>query len=251
VRPYGDTLDDGQIQISFSLPVPFGEEASEAARQLCRAMGLADPRVYHAKDLGQGYTFFIVYARTAAAVDFTRITVARVDGARMAKGEIERYVAEHIRRPVVVLGATTGTDAHTVGIDAILNIKGYHGEKGLEAYEGFEVWNLGAQVSNEALVAAAIEHDADVLLVSQVVTQKDSHKITLGQLVDLLEAEGLRERLLLVCGGPRVDHALALELGYDAGFGPGTLAPDVASYAVQQLVARGLHTRGRGRAAAT
>jgi beta-lysine 5,6-aminomutase beta subunit len=100
VRPYGDTLDDGQVQLSFSLPVPFGEEASEAARQLCRTMGLADPRVYHAKDLGQGYTFFIVYARTAAAVDFTRITVARVDGARMAKGEIERYVAEHIRRPV-------------------------------------------------------------------------------------------------------------------------------------------------------
>lgn len=240
VRPYGDTLDDGLVQLSFSLPVPFGDEAREAARQMVLAMGLVEPRVYSAKDLGAGYSFFIVYARCLATVDFTAIHVPRVEGARMTKGEVEAYVRERIGRPVVVLGATTGTDAHTVGIDAIMNIKGYDGDKGLEAYAGFEAHNLGAQVPNEELVARAVELGADALLVSQIVTQKDAHKITLGQLVDMLEAEGIRDRLILICGGPRIDHELALELGYDAGFGPGTRASEVASFVAEQLVERGL-----------
>ena len=33
-------------------------------------------------------------------------------------------------------------------------------------------------------------------------------------------------------------HAFAKELGYDAGFGPGSTATRVASYIVQELVAR-------------
>lgn len=240
VRPYGDTLDDGAVQLSFSLPVPFGEEAKEAAKQMVLKMGLLDPQVYHAKDLGEGYSFFIVYARTTQVVDFTTITVPKVEGETMSRKEVNAFISEQIGRKIVVLGATTGTDAHTVGIDAIMNIKGYDGEKGLESYPMVEAYNLGAQVANEDLIKKAIELKADALLVSQVVTQKDSHKITLGQLIDMLEAAGLREKLVVVCGGPRVSHELALELGYDAGFGPGTYAPGVASFVATQMVERGL-----------
>lgn len=240
VRPYGDTLDDGAVQLSFSLPVPFGDEAAEAARQMVVKMGLVEPQIYHAKDLGQGYSFFIVYARTHATVDFTSITVPKVEGQKMDRYAVNDFISEQIGRKVVILGATTGTDAHTVGIDAIMNIKGYDGEKGLESYPMVDAYNLGAQVPNEELVQRAIELKADALLVSQVVTQKDSHKITLGKLIDMLEAAGIREKLVVVCGGPRISHELALELGYDAGFGPGTLAPTVASYVATQLVERGL-----------
>ena len=56
--------------------------------------------------------------------------------------------------------------------------------------------------------------------------------------MELLEAEGLRGRFLLLCGGARITHELAKELGYDAGFGPGSYASDVASFAVQELAAR-------------
>ena len=103
-----------------------------------------------------------------------------------------------------------------------------------------DAYNLGMQVRNEDLVKQAIQKGADALLVSQVVTQKDVHIQNLSELIDLLEAEGLREKLIVVCGGPRVNHRLALELGYDAGFGPGTSAPDVASYVVEEMVRRGL-----------
>lgn len=240
VRPYGDTLDDGQVQLSFSLPVPHGPEASEAARQVARRMGLDDPRVYHSKDLGDGYSFFIVYGQFTDAIDFTQIRVAKVESARLDYYEINDYVRTHIGRRVVVLGACTGTDAHSVGIDAIMNMKGYAGEYGLERYPELDAYNLGMQVLNEDLVARAVELDADALLVSQVVTQKDVHVKNLSELVDMLEAERIRDRLIVVAGGPRITHELALELGLDAGFGPGTTAPDVASYIVQELVARGL-----------
>lgn len=238
VRAYGDTLDDGQIMLSFSLPVPFCDEAKEAARQMCRQMGLQNPSVYHAHDLGEGFTYFIVYAQSPHTVDFTTLHVPKVSTARLAKADIEALWAQHFDRKLRVLGACTGDDAHTVGIDAILNVKGYHGEKGLEAYKCFEVLNLGAQVQNEVLLEAAREFGADVILVSQIVTQKDCHRSNLAALIDLAEAEGQRAQLLFVCGGPRLSHPIALELGFDAGFGAGTLPNDVAGYAVQELVRR-------------
>lgn len=240
VRPYGDTLDDGQVQISFSLPVPFGEEAKEAARIVAQKMGLEKPRVYHAKDLGDGYSFFIVYGSFQEHLDYTKIKVAKVESEFMDFYQVNDFIKEQLRRKITILGACTGTDAHSVGIDAIMNMKGYNGDYGLERYPMINAFNLGMQVLNEDLIAEAITKNADALLVSQVVTQKDVHIQNLSELIDMLEAEGLREKLIVVAGGPRISHKLALELGFDAGFGPGTTASMVASYIVQEMATRGL-----------
>jgi len=144
---------------------------------------------------------------------------------------------------MVVIGACIETDAHTVGIDAIMNMKGYNGHKGLESYHEMRAINLGAQVDSEDLVATAIEEKADVILVSQIVTQKNIHLDNLTRLADLLEAEGLRDRVILIVGGPRISHELAKELGakelgYDAGFGTRTYAEDVASFAIHEWIKR-------------
>jgi len=80
------------------------------------------------------------------------------------------------------------------------------------------------------LLAKAREMEADVILVSQIVTQKDIHIKNLTRLIEMAEAEGLRDKMLFLCGGPRINHELAIELGYDAGFGTGTYATDVASF---------------------
>ena len=32
VKPYGDTMNDGKVQVSFTLPVPDGDKAVEAAK---------------------------------------------------------------------------------------------------------------------------------------------------------------------------------------------------------------------------
>ena len=87
---------------------------------------------------------------------------------------------------------------------------------------------------NEDFIAKAVELKADALLVSQTVTQKDIHIKNLTELVELLEAEGLRDKVILACGGPRITHELAKELGYDAG----TYADDVASFIAEEYVRR-------------
>ncbi len=238
VKPYGDTMNDGKVQLSFTLPVPEGAEAIEAAKQLIRKMGLENPQIVFIKELTSGYTFFNCYGNCAHTVDFTSINVPKVESTIMDMHEADEYIKENIGRPIVVVGASTGTDAHTVGIDAIMNMKGYAGHYGLERYEMIEAYNLGSQVPNEEFIAKAVELKADALLVSQTVTQKDVHIQNMVELVELLEAEGLRDKMILVCGGPRISHELAKELGYDAGFGMSSYADDVASYVAQEFVKR-------------
>ena len=240
IKPYGDTMNDGKVQLSFTLPVPFGDEAIEAAKQMVKSFGLENPQVVYYRELTNGFTFFNCYGSATQTVDYTSIHVPKVESNTMDMHETDDYIREHIGRKVVVVGASTGTDAHTVGIDAIMNMKGYAGHYGLERYDMIEAYNLGSQVPNEEFIAKGIELKADALLVSQTVTQKDVHIQNLTHLVELMEAEGLRDRMILVCGGPRITHELAKELGYDAGFGMNTYADDVASYVVQEMVNRGM-----------
>lgn len=238
IKPYGDTVNDGKTQISFTLPVENGEEAVEAAKQLLRKMGFDNPQVVYSKELTEGFTFFNCYGSCTHTVDFTAINVPKVESDKMDMHECDDFIRTRIGRPLVVVGASTGTDAHTVGIDAIMNMKGFAGHYGLERYDMFETHNLGSQVPNEEFLAKAIELNADALLVSQTVTQKDIHIQNLTELVELMEAEGLRGKMLLICGGPRISYELAKELGYDAGFGANTYADDVASYVAQATASR-------------
>ena len=240
VKPYGDTMNDGMVEVAFTLPVPYGEEGSEAAKQLARKMGLDEPNAVYSKSLGGDFTFFVVYGKCRHTVDYTGIKVVKVDADIMDRLECQKYIEENIKRNVIIVGASTGTDAHTVGIDAIMNMKGFHGHYGLERFKGIEAINMGSQVPNETAIAKAIEVGADALLISQTVTQKDVHIKNLTNMVELLEAEGLRNKLILVCGGPRISHELAQELGYDAGFGPLSYAEHVASFVLTEIVKRKL-----------
>lgn len=238
VKAYGDTLNDGAMQVSFTLPVPAGDEAKEAARQIASSMGLEAPAVTEMVDLGADFTFFVLYGKCLHTVDYAAIKIPKQQQKIMSYKEVNALIKEELGRKVVVVAACTGSDAHTVGIDAIVNMKGYAGEYGLERYPEIEAYNLGSQLPNSELLAKAVELNADAVLVSQVVTQKNIHLENLTELVELAEAEGLRDRVLLICGGPRISHELAIELGYDAGFGPGTLPNHVASYIAVELIRR-------------
>ncbi|MBV8726555.1 MAG: cobalamin-dependent protein [Candidatus Eremiobacteraeota bacterium] len=238
VKPYGDTIDDGSVQLSFTLPIPWNEAADEAARRLVAKMGFSDVAVADGRPIASDYSFFVVYGRTTQAVDVTAINAASAKTHALTLEEIDELIARNLGRKVRVAGACIGTDAHTVGIDAILNMKGYKGDYGLERYHGFETYNLGSQVSIEELVRFAKEKRLDAILASQVVTQKGSDVANFTALVELLEAEGMRDSVLLLCGGPRVTNLLAAELGYDAGFGRGTLPSEVAAFIATRLIDR-------------
>jgi beta-lysine 5,6-aminomutase beta subunit len=238
VKAYGDTLNDGAMQLSFTLPVPAGRQAEEAAKLLIAKMGLEEPLVTTMESMGPGLTFFVAYARCPYSVDYAAIDVPLASFPVLDMDGIDELVEEEFKRPITVVGACIGTDAHTVGIDAIMNMKGYAGHYGLERYRMVNAINMGAQVPIETLVARARAENADAILVSQIVTQKNAHVTNMTQLIEMLEAEGLRDKLVVVAGGPRISHQLATELGFDAGFGPGSFAEDVASFVVFELLRR-------------
>lgn len=230
VRPYGDTMNDGQVQLSFTLPLKDNDQGIEAARQLALKMGIRDPLVAAHLALDHEFTQYIIYGAVAHSVNVDEIRVAVVEQTVLSMAETDEFIRERFGRKIVVVGASTGTDAHTVGIDAIMNMKGYAGHYGLERYEMIEAVNLGSQVPNEEFIEEALKLKADVLLVSQTVTQKDIHVQNMTDLVEQLEARGVRQQILLLAGGPRITHELAKEIGFDAGFGPGKYADDVATF---------------------
>ncbi|MFA6584777.1 MAG: OAM dimerization domain-containing protein [Elusimicrobiaceae bacterium] len=235
IKPYGDTLNDGAMQLSFTLPVKCGGKAKEAARLFVLKLGFKSCEIVNASPLSGEFTFFVAYARTDAGIDYDRVEYAEAVENCMNMAQVDEFIKTNFGRKIVVIGACTGTDAHTVGIDAIMNMKGYNHHFGLERYAMIEAYNLGAQVPNEKLIAFAREKKADAILVSQIVTQKDVHVQNLTELVELLEAENVRGQFVAVVGGPRINNKLAMELGFDAGFGSGTFAEHVATFIVRTM----------------
>jgi beta-lysine 5,6-aminomutase beta subunit len=235
IRPYGDTTGDGMVQTSFTLPIPPGPKAEGAALQLAGKMGIAPAMVVHSHGIGGEFTFFVVYGSVRHLVDLDAVTVVEREYPLLSPAEVNGVVRKSLRRKMVVVGGCIGTDAHTVGIDAILNIKGFAGEKGLEYYRELKVVNLGAQVTVPELVKRARAEKADAVLVSQVVTQRDAHILNTQEMsAAFREAMGDR-RPVLIAGGPRFDPLMAGQLGVDRVFGRGTTPGEVASYLVHAM----------------
>jgi beta-lysine 5,6-aminomutase beta subunit len=238
VRAYGDKKNDGAVQLSFTLPIAKSPVAIEAAKRFVLKMGVREPYVTLAEAIAPEFTYFVVYGRATHDVDPSAIAASDAPAPDLSRDEVDAEIARRFGRRLVVLGCALESDAHTVGLDAIFNMKGFSGDYGLERYHGFDARNLGAQVPVSEVARRVRETNADAVLVSATVTQNDIHVTHMTELVDMLEAEGLRDRVVLVAGGARVDHALAQELGYDAGFGPGTTPSRVAAFLLDEVSRR-------------
>jgi beta-lysine 5,6-aminomutase beta subunit len=236
IKPYGDTLNDGITQLSFTLPVENGARARKAAELYVQKLNFEQVTVAHAQKIADKFTYFVVFARAKPTLDYSTVKASEVATVQLDFYQINELIKTKLNRKLTVVGATIGTDAHTVGIDAIMNMKGYNQDYGLERYPEIKALNMGSQVTSEEILKKALELNADALLVSQTVTQKDAHIRNFTELVELLEAENLRNRFLLIAGGPRITNDLAIELGYDAGFGPGTLPSQVAAFITTRLL---------------
>lgn len=236
VTAYGDHLNDGKIQLSFTLPIGSLPMANQAAKNLLSQLGLKEIQIVKTENLYENFTFVVAYAALPFHVDTDQIEIIEPKAPRWNREQIDHLIELYWKKPIRVIGACIETDAHTVGIDAILNMKGFHGDYGLERYHFFETYNLGAQVSSEEVIKKTRHYQAEVILISQIVTQNTLHYKNLTRLVEMLEAENMRNKVLLICGGPRLSHIEALELGYDAGFGAGTVPSEVASFIVDRLI---------------
>jgi len=240
IRPYGDSLGDGAVQVSFTIPGVSEKVAEVVAKRLASKMGIEDAFVSFSSDIGSEMTFIVLYGRTRHSVDLSQIEdiIENTENIPDMK-TIDRLIGEKIGREIVVVGACIESDAHTVGIDAIMNMKGYSGDYGLERYKNIRAVNMGAQVTSEEVAAEALKVDADVILISQVVTQRNVHIKNLTRLVDIVESKGIREKVILIVGGPRITEKIANEIGFDTGFGRGTLPSHVAYFILKSLTEKG------------
>lgn len=121
-----------------------------------------------------------------------------------------------------------GADVHAVGISILQH-----------AFEeaGFEVVNLGVMVSQEEYIAAAIETNADVILVSSLYGHGE---LDCRGLRDKCDESGLKDILLYVGGNIVVGKQPFDEvekrfkaMGFDRVFGPGT-APETTVAALYE-----------------
>jgi len=241
--PYGDTSQDGAVQLSFTLPIEAGAKAREAASQMVRSWGFFDVKIAHMSQIGIGYAFFVVMARTEKSLDYTKVEVPQLDLEKRDYKEIDKNILKDLKKPIRLVGACTGYDAHTVGLDAILNMKGFDGDIGLERYKGFKVVNMGSQVPTSELIDRAVKEKADAILLSKVVSQKDIHIYDMKDLISQLKKKGARKGFYFGVGGPRVTHKLALELGFDAGFTIGSRPSDVANFLYEKMMEKSGKTK--------
>lgn len=121
-----------------------------------------------------------------------------------------------------------GADVHAVGISILQ-----------QAFEeaGFEVVNLGVMVSQEEYIAAAIETNADAILVSSLYGHGE---LDCRGLRDKCDESGLKDILLYVGGNIVVGKQPFDEvekrfkaMGFDRVFGPGT-APETTVAALYE-----------------
>jgi beta-lysine 5,6-aminomutase beta subunit len=226
------------MQFSFTLPIAYSVKASDVGKQFLERLGHRDVAIAECKAIDPEFTFYVAYGRTETGIDPDEVTGDYLEVEEMDFYAVNAFIKENLGRKLSVVGAAIESDAHTVGIDAIMNMKGFAGDYGLERYPEMEVLNMGSQVPCEQLLKMAIERNADAILVSQIVTQNNIHVQNLTKLVELAEAEGVRERFVIVVGGPRISNAFAKELGYDAGFGARTTPLQVASFLAQEAKTR-------------
>ena len=110
----------------------------------------------------------------------------------------------------VVIGTVEG-DLHDIGKDLVAMM--------LEG-AGFEVVNLGTEVTAQEFLKAAKEHNPDIIGMSALLTTTMIH---MPEVIDALQQAGLREQIKVMIGGAPVTQGYADKIGADG------YAPDAAS----------------------
>lgn len=108
---------------------------------------------------------------------------------------------------------------HDIGLKMI--------RRGLEK-AGHETILLQPDLKPEEIVQAALEKGAECVLISRTLGYGVAE--SLARFVDLAEAAGLRNKARLGVGGMAIRPELAAELGFDAGFGPGTTVEEAVAF---------------------
>jgi D-ornithine 4,5-aminomutase subunit beta len=224
LKPEVQWFGDGVITLNMLLPADQ-KTAHYAALEIAARLGLENAEVIHQNVMhpAEG-TYVELKGEVPFTVDPKELVIPETEEL-LSADEIDAALNE---QPMTIVAATVGEDEHSVGMREIIDIK--HG--GLERY-GINCEYLGTSVPIEKAVDAAIEIDADAILISTIITHADIHRLNMQRLDQLCREKGIREKLLLIGGGTQLTDDIAKECGLDAGFGPKTTGHDVASFLIR------------------
>ena len=121
----------------------------------------------------------------------------------IVNAELERGATEQPDKKIVVVASVAG-DVHDIGKCIVVS---------LMKANGFEVHDLGRDVSIETIVEKAVAVNADVIGTSALLT---TTMIQQKVLEETLRSEGLRDRFKTIIGGAPVTHRWAAKIGADA-----------------------------------
>jgi len=231
IKPEVEWAADGWVVVTMFLPAA-PRVAEFAALEFGKAMNLRDCEVINKQVMhpAEG-TLIELKGRLDAVVDPATLTIPP-QPVVMSDAEIKAFVTE---KKLKCVAATVGEDEHSVGMREIIDIK--HG--GLEKW-GFACEYLGTSAPVEKVLDAALEHAAQIVLISTIITHGDMHRNNMEKLADLAVEKGVRDKLLLISGGTQVTDELARSWGMDAGFGRGAKGIGVASFVVRTMRERGM-----------
>ncbi|MCT4595139.1 MAG: D-ornithine 4,5-aminomutase subunit OraE [Anaeromicrobium sp.] len=225
VKPEVEWLGDGVVQFDLFLPVSK-RVAEAAAIEIGKKMGLEEVEVIHREIMhpAEG-TRVQVKGKVGFSIDLDSLVIPP-EPEIMSDDEIREDIENN---PFKIVCATVGEDEHSVGLREIIDIK--HG--GIEKY-GIECDYLGTSVPVEKLVDAAIETNADAILASTIISHDDIHYKNMKRIHELCVEKGIRDRIIIACGGTQVTPEIAVKQGVDAGFGRGSKGVHVATFFVKK-----------------
>lgn len=93
---------------------------------------------------------------------------------------------------------------------------------------GYNICLLPPDLTAEEIIEQAVRHGAGTMLLSRTLGYGVAE--LLARFIDLADAAGLRENVKIGIGGMAIRPELAAELGFDAGFGPGTAVEEVVCF---------------------
>ena len=106
------------------------------------------------------------------------------------------------KNATIVIGTVKG-DLHDIGKNLVASM--------LEG-SGFNVVNLGIDISAEKFVAAAQEHNAQVICLSALLTTTMGY---MPEVIDALNNSPLKDKVKIMIGGAPVTSAFASQIGAD------------------------------------
>ena len=106
------------------------------------------------------------------------------------------------RAGTIVIGTVKG-DLHDIGKNLVASM--------LEG-SGFEVINIGVDISSEKFVSSVVEHNANILCLSALLTTTMNY---MKDVIQALEEAGIRNQVKIMIGGAPISSTFATEIGAD------------------------------------